>query len=49
MEVKSYFLDGIVEVEVFIKQPLGYIKETRDKQVYKFKKALYVIKQTPYA
>ena len=35
--------------EVFVEQPLGYIKEGQEKQVYKLKKALYGLKQAPRA
>ena len=49
MDVKSAFLNGILEKEVFIKQPPEYIKKGQDKQVYKLNKALYGLKQAPCA
>ena len=49
MDVKSAFLNGILEKEVFIKQPSEYIKKGQDKQVYKLNKALYGLKQAPRA
>ena len=49
MDVKSAFLNGILEKEVFIKQPSEYIKKGQDKQVYKLNKALYGLKQAPCA
>ena len=47
MDVKSAFLNGYLEEDVYIEQPKGYkIKDTDDK-VYKLYKALYALKQAP--
>jgi len=49
MDVKSAFLNGVLEEEVYIKQPLRYkVKEEEDK-VIKLKMALYGLKQVAQA
>ena len=47
MDVKITFLDGVVEEEVYLAQPLRF--ETHDKETHacKLKKALYGLKQAP--
>ena len=45
MNVKSAFLNGVVEEEVYIKQPLGYKIKGEEDKVLKLKKALYGLKQ----
>ena len=47
MDFKIAFLNGVVEQEVYVEQPLGF--ETHDKENYvcKLKEALYGLKQTP--
>ena len=49
MDVKSAFLHGYLEEEVFIEQPPRYIKIGDEHKVYKLKKALYELKQAPRA
>ena len=49
MDVKSTFLNGVPEEEVYLEQPPGYMKIGEDKKVLKLKKALYGLKQTPRA
>lgn len=49
MKVKSTFLNGPLEEEVFVKQPLGFVKKGKEDKVYKLKKAPYGLKQAPRA
>lgn len=49
MDVKSAFLHGDLEEQVFIDQPPGYIKAGNEHKVYRLKKALYGLKQAPRA
>ena len=49
MDVKSAFLNGMLQEEVYVKQPKGLIEPHRLDDVYKLKRALYGLKQTPQA
>ena len=49
MDVKSAFLNGVLEEEVYLEQPPGYMKIEEDKKVLKLKKAFYGLKQAPRA
>lgn len=49
MDVKSAFLNGILEEEVFIEQPEGFIEDNNKDQVCKLNKDLYGLKQAPRA
>jgi Reverse transcriptase (RNA-dependent DNA polymerase) len=41
MDVKSTFLNGVLEEEVYIEQPLGYLKEDGEGKILKLKKAYF--------
>jgi len=49
MDVKSAFLNGVIEEEVFVKQPPSFDDLKHPDHVYKLKKSLYGLKQAPRA
>jgi hypothetical protein len=49
MDVKTTFLNGIIEEEVYIEQPQGFEVENRKSHVCRLKKVLYGLKQAPRA
>jgi len=44
MDVKSAFLNGVIEEKVFVKQPPGFEDLKYPDHVYKLKKSLYGLK-----
>ncbi|MCI48363.1 reverse transcriptase, partial [Trifolium medium] len=49
MDVKSAFLNGPIDKEVYVAQPPGYEVKNQEEKVYKLKKALYGLKQAQRA
>ena len=49
MDIKSAFLNGYLEEEVYLEQPQGYEVPGQEQKVYRMKKALYSLKQAPRA
>ncbi|KAH9735669.1 hypothetical protein KPL71_017818 [Citrus sinensis] len=49
MDVRSAFLNGFLEEEVYIEQPLGYVVKGHEDKVLRLKKTLYGLKQAPRA
>ncbi|GJS63086.1 putative ribonuclease H-like domain-containing protein [Tanacetum coccineum] len=49
MDVKSAFLYGTIEEEVYVSQPPGFVDPDHPKKVYKVVKALYGLHQAPRA
>ena len=47
MDVKFAFLNGILEGEVYIEQPKGFVDENNKEKVCKLHNALYGLKQAP--
>lgn len=49
MDVKSTFLNGILEEEVYIEQPKGFVDPNNKNMICRLHKALYGLKKTPRA
>ena len=49
MDVKTTFLNGEIEEEVYVEQPDGFIVNGKESYVCRLKKALYGLKQAPRA
>jgi hypothetical protein len=49
MDMKSAFLNGVIQEEVFVRQPLGFKNPKYPNRVYKLSKALYGLKQASWA
>ena len=47
MDVKSYFLNEMLQEEVYVEQSNGFVDPYRPDDVYKLKRALYGLKQAP--
>jgi hypothetical protein len=49
MDMKSSFLNGVIQEEVYVRQPPGFESPKYPDRVYKLSKALYGLKQAPRA
>ncbi|GJY15502.1 retrovirus-related pol polyprotein from transposon TNT 1-94 [Tanacetum coccineum] len=49
IDVKGAFLNGVIDKEVYVAQPPGFVDFQKPNHVYKLKKALYGLKQAPKA
>jgi hypothetical protein len=47
MDVKSAFLNGVIQEEVYVRQPVGFENLRYPDRVYNLSKALYGLKQAP--
>ena len=47
MDVKIAFLNGVVEEEVYVEQPLSFETHDRESHVCRLKKSLYGLKKAP--
>ncbi len=49
LDVKTAFLYGDLEADIYMQQPEGYIVKGQENKVYRLKKAIYGLKQASYA
>jgi hypothetical protein len=49
MNVKSAFLNGVIQKEVYVEQPPGFILRGHEQKVLRLNKALYGLRQAPRA
>jgi hypothetical protein len=49
MDVKSVFLNGLLEEEIYMEQPEGFITPGQESNVCLLKKAIYGLKQASCA
>jgi hypothetical protein len=49
MDVKNAFLNGVIQEDVYVRQPPGFKNSKYPDSVYKLSKALYELKQVSWA
>ena len=49
LDVKSAFLNGVLQEEIYVEQPDGFVIQGEEDKVYLLQKALYRLKQAPRA
>ena len=49
MDIKSSFLNGLIQEEVDVEQPSGFESDTFPQHVFKLNKAMYGLKQALWA
>lgn len=49
LDIKSAFLNGELQEEVYVKQPIGFVINGSESKVYKLKMALYGLREAPRA
>jgi hypothetical protein len=49
MDVKSAFLNGVIQEEVYVRQPPGFKNPKYPNRMYRLSRALYGLKQAPQA
>ena len=47
MDVKTTFLHGDLDEEIYMRQPEGFTVKGKKEMVYKLKKSLYCLTQSP--
>ena len=47
MDIKTAFLNGDLDEEIYMEQPEGFIVPGQEKKVYRLVKSLYGLKQAP--
>ena len=48
MDVKTVFLNGYLEDNVYMDQPMGFLVEVKEHMVCKLKKSIYDLKQASH-